>query len=1655
MFLLGTSAVASATEKPNIIFILTDDLGYGDVGYAWQGARPTNSARIYTPNIDALAKEGVILSSHYCAAPVCAPSRASILTGKLQKRGEGGCSLQNNNFDHPITEADTLATVLTNANYHTMAIGKWGIGGGGQSGVDVTAHPFDKGFNRYYGFMDHMAGHTYYHYDGTRSNAYMGLWEGRDKVPVTTDENGEQVGDGIGIYSTDLFFARAKKDIAAAISDDDTKDKPFFLYFAVNTIHGSGASDLNPTISNEASLHIPGRAYPAAGVEWDSLIANPESKADRNSWFDPRYSDTSIYTNESMRRYATAISRLDDAMLDLMNFLEEKGIADNTIIIFTSDNGPTNEYGTNVAYFESTGPFDGMKRDVYEGGLRVPTFVWKKGGFGVKEDATPSISTDWMATIADLGGATAFVPADRTGVSLLPRWETPTEGAAAPTASTIHVAYNYNGSSSLNGFAARKKGLVGGEQVMWREGDYVTLRAGGTDKPYRKYNVVTDPHQDNDIMPGTLAVGEAEIVSFSSTDNTKSQTELQVGGVFAGTLSAACVTTTGAGNADYGLFHTGGAIGGNTGTFTPNVNIGEGGTWSVTFTAAEAFELPLLQLTAKTFNSSGGNQVNNNRYADFTLTHGTTTWTASDVQITGNGAAVPIRLSGEQVLQVAKGDTLTLTCARGTTNPTSQGGTYIGLTQLQIGEGPVTMELPESGVYKWSEITDKTSDRVTLHATGNVVLEVDTPVRLDSLTVIGTTASTYTGVDSVTLNVPAGTAFEATTQTGEITITETAAPDPDPEPAVDKTFVFQDEWKANLSHWTQYDDTSYNTYTPSSEVDGKEKHAYAGCTAVAGATVLQFFNVASGPDGVTKTCRFNGAETELTTMGGAYNWNDLKGSDVRARALYDLGVCSEMKYNNAVGQASIAWPAALNTALKTNFGFNCSEYICGPVHPNLIYNQLRSGAPVVLAVYPSSGNGYKSGGGHTITAMGYFEAADGTPKAYVFMGSSGAGDNWCALPNIASFNLLEDGVSGLAYGNDNAVALVGQVFDDAGRPVANKTVTITPNEGTATTVTTGEWGQYAARVSATPTAYTLSVDGYESRTVSLAYTKFPDKVDFRPGAAPTPLTVYTNAAEAKAAAEADDKLIFMLTGRDGLGWTHHIMDLLEEMGSDFSDHYVFYYDIQSETKAVACKTFQPNAFTLSDEGVVAGVSIKDISGLNYNKVNVDAVKAQVQSDVILASLEDDFPGFVTTESSKSVTFSGGGDADTITANGLLAGTIDNTKLTTTGSFAGSATFHTTGNAIVSGYTDKTTYFKPNINVGNGNPWAVTFTADQNIELTKLTLKAFAFNLSGATQYSNRSATFTCTFAGETEPAWTKDITFTGSGAATTVSPTAVELTGDAKTIQKGQTITITCSRISTDGFFAGLVGIDLLTCEPVTAWSQLDGASDVVLTVTGNAALQMDDDVEISSLTIKGADDSTLTFLGEKSLKADTTVINSTIDVSGIAANLGAATVAEGATLNIGANTTITTLNGDESAVVVPETKTPAELGVTQGAFSSDDLKDKLPQAIRWAALTSGSTTDDSATLLNAMNFADATLSVPEAAYLLNCAVSDVEDEKAKFTVSDFTLENGAWVLKVAEKGDGDAYGNGTIEVESSSELDFTKNDATRPQRFFRAKLVP
>ena len=272
---LGALRAAERPAKPNIIFVLADDLGYGDVGVFFQNGRPNTKPKFATPHIDQMAAQGMLLTDHYTGSPVCAPARGSLLLGQTQ----GHCDIRNNQFDKALPDNHTLATVLKQAGYHTACIGKWGLQGGKRKDgkgdeTHPPGHPLLHGFDEFFGFLSHFVGHHYYH------DAHYPLHEGYKNTGDTYQN----------IYSTDLFTARAKK----FISDHESAhpSQPFFLYLAYTAVH--------------FKLEVPGEPYPAGagnsgGMQWP-LKPTPET---RNTWIHPECSAKSW--SPRMQRYATMV----------------------------------------------------------------------------------------------------------------------------------------------------------------------------------------------------------------------------------------------------------------------------------------------------------------------------------------------------------------------------------------------------------------------------------------------------------------------------------------------------------------------------------------------------------------------------------------------------------------------------------------------------------------------------------------------------------------------------------------------------------------------------------------------------------------------------------------------------------------------------------------------------------------------------------------------------------------------------------------------------------------------------------------------------------------------------------------------------------------------------------------------------------------------------------------------------------------------------------------------------------------------------------------------------------------------------------------------------------------------------------------------------
>ena len=490
-------AHSSAADRPNIIFILSDDLGYGDLGAFYQNTRAAAAVRsqpwFLTPNLDTLAAEGMQLRRHYCPAPVCAPSRASLLLGVHQ----GHANIRDNQFDKALEDNHTLGTVLRQAGYATVMIGKYGLQGAGVPTAQA-GHPLRHGFDYFYGMLAHLSGHFHYPKEtpGTDDQGQpTGVFENYTNVTAGLDK----------CYSTDLFAARAKRWITDHQATNAAQ--PFFMYLAFTAPH--------------ARLDVPTQAYPAGrgtngGLQWlgtPGAVINTASGT-INSWIHPDYA-TATYDHDSnastaeiawpdyAKRHATMIRRLDDAVADLGQTLKDLGCDTNTLIVFTSDNGPHNESGSGGSYtqdprfFRSFANMDGLKRDTWEAGMRVPTIArWPAGIAPGGSTSAASQFPDWLPTFAELAGVPA--PARGDGVSLLPTLT----GIGAQRPSTIYVEYYFSGTTpTYTEFQASRRGVTRNqEQVIHLDG-YKGVRynvAAATDN-FQIYDALNDPKETNNL----------------------------------------------------------------------------------------------------------------------------------------------------------------------------------------------------------------------------------------------------------------------------------------------------------------------------------------------------------------------------------------------------------------------------------------------------------------------------------------------------------------------------------------------------------------------------------------------------------------------------------------------------------------------------------------------------------------------------------------------------------------------------------------------------------------------------------------------------------------------------------------------------------------------------------------------------------------------------------------------------------------------------------------------------------------------------------------------------------------------------------------------------------------------------------------------------
>lgn len=426
------SKQADLADRPNIIYILADDLGYGDLSCYGQ-------KKFNTPNIDRLAQSGMRFTQHYSGSTVCAPSRSALMTGMHTGHTfiRGNKEVQPEG-QHPIPD-DTfiLPEMLKQKGYTTGAFGKWGLGYPGSEG-----DPMNQGFDRFFGYNCQRLGHHYYPYH---------LWDNRDSVSLSAN-SGQQK----GTYAPTLIHKKTLDFIEA------NKATPFFLYVASIIPHAELVAP-DHVMEKHRGKYLPELEYKGTDQGPNYRLGPYESQ------------------KESHAAFVAMIEILDQQVGEIMDKVEALGIADNTIIIFTSDNGPHTEGGADPQYFDSNGPLKGTKRDLYEGGIRVPMIA--KWPAKIKANSTSDhISAFWdiFPTLAEITDTQK--PAQLDGISFLPTLT----GTTQPTHDYLYWEFHEKG----------------GRQAI-RKGDWKAV----------KYNVLKQPDLPMELYDLTKDIGEADNVA--------------------------------------------------------------------------------------------------------------------------------------------------------------------------------------------------------------------------------------------------------------------------------------------------------------------------------------------------------------------------------------------------------------------------------------------------------------------------------------------------------------------------------------------------------------------------------------------------------------------------------------------------------------------------------------------------------------------------------------------------------------------------------------------------------------------------------------------------------------------------------------------------------------------------------------------------------------------------------------------------------------------------------------------------------------------------------------------------------------------------------------------------------------------------------------
>ena len=433
------TATTSNDHPANIVFILADDLGYGHLGAYGQTV-------LDTPNIDQLASDGIQFMQAYSGSTVCAPSRSVLMTGR-----HTGHTTVRSNFGPdgeriPLRDNDvTIAEVLKRAGYSTGMVGKWGLGEPGSTGL-----PNDQGFDYWFGFLNQHHAHSYY-------PSYV--WRNDQVIYLNENENGQR-----NTYIQDVFVEEAMRFI------ENNKKGPFFLYLSLTLPH--------------------------------SELAAPDDLLSR---YKGRFSETPLpamfgrpSVEEPKAVYAAMVAAMDRDVGRIRSLLRDLEIEDNTLLIFTSDNGPANEEGVLAAAFDGSGGLRGIKRDLYEGGIRIPFIAnWPHSiQAGIVDDTTQIAFWDVLPTLADIA-----------------RTDPPEEIDGKSFAQTLLGLERQTEARYLYWeFLHEKEGrlLQAARRSQWKA---VRL---GADYPIELYDLAEDPSESRDVSQAHLSL-VAEFAAFFAT----------------------------------------------------------------------------------------------------------------------------------------------------------------------------------------------------------------------------------------------------------------------------------------------------------------------------------------------------------------------------------------------------------------------------------------------------------------------------------------------------------------------------------------------------------------------------------------------------------------------------------------------------------------------------------------------------------------------------------------------------------------------------------------------------------------------------------------------------------------------------------------------------------------------------------------------------------------------------------------------------------------------------------------------------------------------------------------------------------------------------------------------------------------------------------